>query len=70
MTVYKTKDYTWRHKGWDISRFGDGYRMVRRENVNGKTIALTAGSLKRAEVIIENKELEIKTLGRIVDSRK
>ena len=68
--MYKSKDCTWRHKGWDISRFGDGYRCIRRENVNGKTIAVTAGSLKRAETIIANKELEINTLGRVVEHRR
>lgn len=66
----KTSGNTWFHKGWDIDFFGDGYRMTRRESVNGETIKKTAGSLAKAKVIIDNAEFEIKTIGHVVVRRK
>lgn len=66
----KTSANTWFHKGWDIDFFGNGYRMARRENVNGETIVKTAGSLAKARCIIDNAELEIKALGHVVVRRK
>lgn len=66
----KTSDNTWFHKGWDIEYWGNGYRLTRRESVNGETIVKTAGSLEKAKCIIDNAELEIKTIGHVVVRRK
>lgn len=66
----KTSSNTWFHKGWDIDFFGDGYRMTRREQVNGKTEILTAGSLAKAAMLIDRAESEIKLVGHIVRGRK
>ena len=66
----KTSDNTWFHKGWYIEYCGNGYRLTRRESVNGETIVKTAGSLEKAKCIIDNAELEIKTLGHVVVRRK
>ena len=66
----KTSTNTWFHDGWDIEYWGDGYRLTRREPVNGKTVTTTAASLAKARVIISNAELEIKCLGRLPKHRK
>lgn len=66
----KTSQNTWFHKGWDIDFFGDGYRMTRREKVDGKTETLTAGSLAKATMLIDRAESEIKLVGHIVRGRK
>ena len=66
----KTSANTYFYKGWDIDSFGTGYRMTRRITVNGVTVTKTAGSLAKARVIIDNAELEIKTLGHVVVRRK
>ena len=66
----KTSETTWTYKGWDVEYFGNGYRMTRRENVNGETVTKTAASLKKAEVIIENVEQDVRLLGRVIPRRK
>ena len=66
----KTSVNTWKHKGWDIDFFGDGYRMTRREKVDGKFETLTAGSLAKAAMLIDRAESEIKMVGHIVRGRK
>lgn len=66
----KTSANTWKHKGWDIDFFGDGYRMTRREKVDGKFPTLTAGSLAKAAMLIDRAESEIRLVGHIVRGRK
>lgn len=66
----KTSANTYSHKCWDIDYFGDGYRMTRREQVEGKTQTMTAGSLEKARILIDRAELDIKCVGHIVRGRK
>lgn len=66
----KTSSNTWKHKGWDVDFFGDGYRMTRRLPVDGKVQTLTAGSLAKAAMLIDRAESEIKVVGHIVRGRK
>ena len=66
----KTSANTWKHKGWDIDFFGDGYRMTRREKVNGIIQTLTAGSLAKAAMLIDRAETDIRIVGHIVRGRK
>ena len=66
----KTSANTWKHNGWDIDFFGDGYRMTRREKVDEKYPTLTAGSLAKAAMLIDRAELDIKLVGHIVHGRK
>ena len=68
--VTRTTASTWVHKGWDIDYFGNGYRMTRREKVDGKTETLTAGSLAKAAMLIDRAESDIKSVGHIVRGRK
>ena len=66
----KTSGNTWKHKGWDVDYFGTGYRMTRREKVDGRTETLTAGSLAKAAMLIDRAEFEIKHVGHIIRGRK
>ena len=66
----KTSSNTWSHKGWSIDYFGDGYRMTRRESLNGKTETMTAGSLAKAAMLIDRAESDIKSVGHIIRGRK
>lgn len=66
----KTSDNTWTHKGWYIEYWGNGYRLTRIESVEGVIIVKTARSLDNARCVIDNAELEIKTLGHVVVRRK
>ena len=66
----KTSPATWTHNGWDIEYWGNGYRMTRRESVNGKVETMTATSLTRAAMLIDRAESEIKAVGHIVRGRK
>ena len=68
--MVKIMDGVYKYKGWYIDRFGDGYRLTRKELINGLVIVKTAGSLEKAKCIIGNAELEIKTLGHVVVRKK
>lgn len=55
----KTSANTWKHKGWNIEYYGNGYRLTRIKVVNGKFITKTAKTLKQAAIIINNTEADI-----------
>lgn len=52
-----------KYKGWYIGFFGNGYRLIRAEKWNGKTIVKTASTIAQAKTIINNCEFNIKNLG-------
>ena len=66
----RTSDNTWAHNGWDVEYWGDGYRLNRRQALNGKFETMTAKSLDQAKMLIDRAESEIKMVGHIVRGRK
>lgn len=61
----KTSANTWKHKGWDISFFGNGYRLTRIAPVKGKFFSTTAASLSQAKIVIDRYESTIKIVGEV-----
>lgn len=66
----RTSDTTWAHNGWDVEYWGNGYRATRRNALDGKFETLTASSLAKAAILIDQTESVIKMVDHIVRGRK